>query len=115
VLLKAGLIKQSYAMEGKEQDVIDESAEEGNFNHRLEMCKELLFLLPIIAGAVVAFLIFKKSGAAGEFWEGFSQKAAINGFWEAFETSDELSARARVHDAAASTPPPAAAKRRART
>jgi hypothetical protein len=34
---------------------------------------------------------------------------------EAFETSDELSARARVHDAAASTPPPAAAKRRART
>ena len=71
VLVMTGLLKRSYEEEGSDQTDSehqenragsDTSAEagvppEGDFNHRLEACREIVFLLPIIICSIAAYLI----------------------------------------------------------
>ena len=48
-------------------------------NHRLEMCRELLFLLPIIISSIIGLLITQKIPAIRSWWFNFSQIPAIAG------------------------------------
>jgi len=104
VLLATGLIKRSYETEGGEQNPAlpgygtlrrDESEAEGiedpappsatprqvedrseqKFNHRLEACKEIIFLLPIIICSAAAYWIISERS----WWAGFLQHPAIAG------------------------------------
>lgn len=52
---------------------------EPQFNHRLEACREIVFLLPIVACAVAAYWIAPKIASA-QVWSGFeTQHPAISG------------------------------------
>jgi len=91
VLLATGLIKRSYETEGGGQNPAlpgygtlrrDESEAEGTedrseqkFNHRLEACKEIVFLLPIIISSVAALWIISERS----WWVDFLQHPAIAG------------------------------------
>ena len=86
LLLVMGLIKRSYESEDL-QDLPDnqqESADEQDFNHRLEICREIVFLLPIVVCAAGAYWLIGKQS----WWVEFSQKPAIAGllgsFWGYF-------------------------------
>ncbi|OHB56018.1 MAG: hypothetical protein A2173_07650, partial [Planctomycetes bacterium RBG_13_44_8b] len=78
LLLITGLIKRSYVTEYRRQETEDRS--EHHFNHRLEVCKEIAFLLPIIICAVITFWIFEKSTIVSKWWLDFSQRPVITGF-----------------------------------
>ncbi|UCE50284.1 MAG: prepilin peptidase, partial [Phycisphaerales bacterium] len=79
VLLMTGLLKRSYEEQGPDQaggkhqnntTENDASAEpdvppEGDFNHRLEACREIVYLLPIIICSVAAYLILSESIPSG--------------------------------------------------
>jgi leader peptidase (prepilin peptidase)/N-methyltransferase len=59
VLVVTGLIKRSYETEDREQNTEDRI--EQNFNHRLEVCKEIIFLLPIFVCSAAAYWIMKET------------------------------------------------------
>jgi len=85
LLLTTGLIKRSYEAEDGEQKTEDrgQKAEDGNeheFNHRMEVCKEIIFLLPIVICSAVAFFIVKESASIDNWWSNFSQCPIIAGF-----------------------------------
>lgn len=66
MLLKKGLIRQSYpgldeAIEERLDDNIEQPAEEPEYNDRIEMLKEIVFLLPIAAAALIAYLVLQDS------------------------------------------------------
>ncbi|UCF15978.1 MAG: prepilin peptidase [Phycisphaerales bacterium] len=79
VLLMTGLLKRSYEEQGPDQaggkhqnntTENDASAEpdvppEGDFNHRLEACREIVYLLPIIICSVAAYLILSELMPSG--------------------------------------------------
>jgi len=71
--LKFGIIKASYPMPD------DPDAPEPAFNDRIEVLKETLFLIPIVAFALAAYLLLKIQPIA-QFWENFAQLPAIKGF-----------------------------------
>ena len=77
LLLVTGLIKRSYESEhtqdaaGKRQ----ESTGEQDFNHRLEVCREIIFLLPIIICAAAAYCLIRQ----WSWWIDFSQRPVITG------------------------------------
>jgi leader peptidase (prepilin peptidase)/N-methyltransferase len=77
LLLVTGLIKRSY--ESEAQSVQSESAPETNnepqFNHRLEICREIIFLLPIIVCSVAAYWFIRD----WSWWVDFSQNPVIAG------------------------------------
>ena len=94
VLLVSGVLKRSYEPEDSEDsqnstqenlkepnNLVDESQEpdEEQFNHRLEACREIVFLLPIIICSAACFWIVSEFAAVGNWWEGFSQHPAIAG------------------------------------
>ncbi len=95
VLATAGLIKKSYEPAsadmttagkktegGDSKDLpekVGKSADQPQFNDRLEICKEIVFLLPIIVCSLAAYWIFKSAGGIGGWWAGFSQKPVIAG------------------------------------
>ena len=86
LLLITGVIKRSYESEDL-QDLPDkqkQSADEQDFNHRLEICREILFLLPIFVCAAVAYWLIGRQS----WWVDFSQKPVIAGllgsFWGYF-------------------------------
>jgi len=58
-LLTTGVVKRSYESEDRKQKTEDKS--EQKFNHRLESCKEAVFLLPIIICSVAAFWIIRET------------------------------------------------------
>ncbi len=65
VLLLSGLVKRSYETEDGEQTTEDggqkaEGESEHSFNHRLETCREIIFLLPIIICSVAAYCIISR-------------------------------------------------------
>ncbi|MHC4104006.1 MAG: prepilin peptidase [Planctomycetota bacterium] len=93
-LLFSGVLKRSYDSEDSEDsqsamqenlkeadDSSEESTEpaEEQFNHRLEACREIVFLLPIIICSVGCFWIVREFAAVGDWWEKFSQHPAISG------------------------------------
>jgi len=57
VLVATGLVKRSYEAEDRGQNTEDRS--EQKFDHRLEVCKEIIFLLPIIVCSAAAYWIVK--------------------------------------------------------
>ncbi len=96
VLMLTGIIKRSYETESKEKETGDrrqetenpasssttpqqadeiEEKSEPQFNHRLEACKEIVFLLPIIVCSAAALWLFGGS----KWWVDFSQHPAISG------------------------------------
>jgi leader peptidase (prepilin peptidase)/N-methyltransferase len=94
VLLMSGVLKRSYDSADSEDSqnsmhknleepngFADESQEpaEEQFNHRLEACREIVFLLPIIICSVGCFWIVREYAAVGSWWEDFSQHPAIAG------------------------------------
>jgi len=93
-LIMSGTIKRSYESEDSEEsqstpqkyfeepgDTVDESNEpaEEQFNHRLEACREIIFLLPIIACSVACFWIVRESSTVSAWWQNVSQHPAIAG------------------------------------
>jgi leader peptidase (prepilin peptidase)/N-methyltransferase len=86
LLLLTGLVKRSYESEDL-QDLSDKQQKpctEQDFNHRLEICREIVFLLPIFVCAVAAYWLIGKQS----WWVNFSQKPVISGllgsFWGYF-------------------------------
>jgi len=49
-------------------------------NHRIEACKEIIFLLPIIICSVIVFWILRELGQVNKWWLDFSQRPVITGF-----------------------------------
>ena len=82
ILLATGLFKRSYESEEgqKEAAFPADLVEEENFNHRLEVCREIIFLLPIICCSLVAYLLFTKISVLQHWWVGFSQRIIVAGF-----------------------------------
>jgi len=80
MLLATGLIKRSYESEWSE-DLPGKSEEssESQFNHRMEACKEILFLLPIIVCSAASFWLIRETAAINTWWLDFSQRPVIAG------------------------------------
>jgi leader peptidase (prepilin peptidase)/N-methyltransferase len=73
VLLATGLVKRSYESEERRQRTEDRS--EQKVNHRLESCREAIFLLPIIiCSAAVCWIIAERT-----WWIDFSQLPVVAG------------------------------------
>jgi len=90
VLLASGLIKRSYessADAGDSLQFIDAvpnslkpgDLDEPQFNHRLEMSKEIIFLLPIIVCSIGAYWVTQRSLPIRSWWLDFSQTPVIAG------------------------------------
>jgi leader peptidase (prepilin peptidase)/N-methyltransferase len=75
------LIKRSYEQE-EPYDTAEQkpNPSEDNINHRLEVCREVLFLLPIIICSAAAFVILTKIPAISSWWVNLSQIPLISGF-----------------------------------
>jgi leader peptidase (prepilin peptidase)/N-methyltransferase len=78
-LLLTGLIKQSYEEEAEDSNTENEENEADNFNHRREICKEILFLLPIIICVVVSLLLSRNLDAVRVFWLNLTQYPLASG------------------------------------
>jgi leader peptidase (prepilin peptidase)/N-methyltransferase len=101
LLLVTGLLKQSYDFPEQTEDqrpeteasasLNDSSADaspktggdedEGRINHRIEALRELLFLTPIIAGAVVVLLLTKKVEPIRGFWLDLLERPVVAGLF----------------------------------
>jgi leader peptidase (prepilin peptidase)/N-methyltransferase len=82
LLLLTGAIKRSYY--SKESDPKLSSIKENpkeNHNHRLEMLKEVIFLLPVAVGAFAAFKIYEGVPQFSNWWINFSQVPVIAGLF----------------------------------
>ncbi len=80
VLLATGLIKRSYDSEDSQDSHKEtEGAKEPMLNHRVEICKEIIFLSPIIICSLTAYLLSQKTPSISKWWLDFSQKPAIAG------------------------------------
>jgi leader peptidase (prepilin peptidase)/N-methyltransferase len=78
VLLLTGLVKRSYESEGDEETCEQEQERaEPQFDHRAEICKEIMFLLPILVCATAVYLISRKIPAIQSV--DFSQHPVIAG------------------------------------
>lgn len=77
VLLWAGVIKRSYQSQ-TDQDSPQE--DRPDYPHRLEVLKEVVFLLPIIVCSVGAVWLTQHTSLGGGWWLKFSQVPAIAGF-----------------------------------
>jgi len=81
VLLSIGLIKRSYESD-ESNDLSDQQSKstETRFNHRAEICKEVVFLLPIIICSIAAHWIIRRTPAINGWWvDLLSQHPAIAG------------------------------------
>ena len=81
ILLSTGLIKRSY-----ESDEADDSSDQQSkstgalLNHRAEICKEIVFLVPIIICSAASYVIIRKTPAINSWWvDLLSQHPAIAG------------------------------------
>jgi leader peptidase (prepilin peptidase) / N-methyltransferase len=90
LLLRTGVLKRSYEQavaEGKDATPVDDHGrtagpgpfDEPQYNHRLEALREVLFLLPIVVGAVLAEMILASSGRIGTWWDGLLACPAVMG------------------------------------
>ena len=85
VLLRTGLLKRSYD-QGEPEDLPagkagGTPAKEPEYQHRLEALKEVVFLLPVILGALVAVAVLDRSGAVGQWWCGLVARPAVAGLF----------------------------------
>ncbi len=81
LLAATGIIKRSYeaASADAENPTDKQENQEQHFNHRLEICREILFLLPIIVCALAALEISKTNLSISGWWVNFSQKPLVAG------------------------------------
>ncbi len=81
-LMSVGVIKRSYESEVAESEEIGsgEPVAGDNFNHRLEVCREIVFLLPVIVFSLAAFLVFKNVEPVKAWWIDISQRPWVAGF-----------------------------------
>jgi len=80
LLLTTGLIKRSYDFSRFQSS--SEKPEEQNvkeFNDRVEVCREIIFLLPIVACALAANWLVNHLAALHQWWLVFSQMPVIAG------------------------------------
>ncbi len=80
-----GIIKRSYECADDEEESEDgvlesgEPVDDGKFDHRREILKEVVFLLPMIIGAIAAFQIYKNCPAAKGWWIDLTQIPVVEG------------------------------------
>lgn len=81
-LLATGLIKGSYETNDASADSNEPRVtnHESRINHRLEICREVIFLLPIVTCSAAAYCITRSIPAVWSWWVNFSQVPAIAGF-----------------------------------
>ena len=89
ILLASGLIKRSYESDitphkpeavpqvSNEQQATSDGA---RINHRLEICKEMVFLLPIIVCSAAAYWLVRAIAPVHAWWLNFSQAPIVAGF-----------------------------------
>jgi leader peptidase (prepilin peptidase)/N-methyltransferase len=86
-LLYAGVVKPSY-LSDEEYHPEKEPDNDDKYNHRFEICKEIVFLLPIIICSIGFYYIFAKPGPAHDWWLNIMQIPAVQGllgsFWGYF-------------------------------
>ncbi len=83
VCLKLGIIKPSYPYpEGHEKLSENPEAEEPEFNDRREILKEIVYLIPIIMGGIIGYMVVR-SEAGQEMWNNWLAIPAIRGFFGA--------------------------------
>jgi len=78
-LLTTGLIKRSYESDREDLAHDLQESKKPQHNHRLEMCKEITFLLPIIICSLAVFVIFREIAPICKWWVDFSQRPVIAG------------------------------------
>jgi leader peptidase (prepilin peptidase)/N-methyltransferase len=94
LLLRLGIIKRSYELAAtqEQEPVLAEKAQgavqmpagpgpfdEPQYKHRLEALREVVFLLPILVGSVVAYKVLAGSGPVGRWWNGLFAYPAVAG------------------------------------
>ncbi len=94
LLLRKGILKRSYestTAEDQEHPAAEKAEgavrvptgpgpfEDPQFNHRLEALTEVVFLVPIIVGAVVVYKVLGTSGSVGRWWSGIVAHPAVAG------------------------------------
>ena len=80
LLLATRLIKRSYESESTQDSAKNsEKLTEPQFNHRLEICREIIFLLPIIICSIAAYLVSKRYPHIHDWWLNLPQKPVIAG------------------------------------
>ncbi len=80
-LLITGVIKRSYQSQSQQtSEMQGEPQDDGKFNHRIEMLREIIFLLPVIICSLAAYKISNISPDFHNWWVNFSQKPVIAGF-----------------------------------
>jgi leader peptidase (prepilin peptidase) / N-methyltransferase len=79
-LLTTGLIRRSYDFSPLQNPVENpQQKSEDEFKDRVEMLKEIVFLLPIIACALAADWLVSRYPALNQWWLAFSQRPVIAG------------------------------------
>jgi leader peptidase (prepilin peptidase)/N-methyltransferase len=82
LLLFSGIIKTSYAQQCSDIPASEtENQPPITYKHRLEMLKEVIFLLPIVLGAFAAYKIYELIPAFQNWWIDFSQVPVIAGLF----------------------------------
>ncbi len=91
LLLRTGLLKRSYevpadadqiapaAEKAHEKDLSPPYLDDYPFKHRLESCREVVFLTPVVAGALLMWIISKGSGPIATWWGGLLAHPLISG------------------------------------
>lgn len=91
ILLKTGVLKRSYEVpedapelseaqkEERKQDGLAPYFDDYPFNHRAESLREIVFLAPIVGGALLASALVKGDGAVATAWAGLLAHPAVAG------------------------------------
>ena len=83
LLLLTGVVKRSYLSEDSQdsQSPAAPADAEGNFNHRLEVLREVLFLLPIIICSAGGYLVLRQLESGWSWWVAtLSRYPLVSGF-----------------------------------
>ncbi len=77
VLLMTGVIKRSY--EDQNIEGVPDQVEDKNFPHRLEVMKEVVFLVPIIAFSLGWYWVSKSVPAIAQIWQSWTEIPLVYG------------------------------------
>ena len=82
--LKSGIIKRSYEADILADDETEYPSQQPGFPHRREVLKEVVFLMPIMVGAVVASMLLDRLPGLADWWVDFSQTSVVSGLLGSF-------------------------------
>jgi len=77
LMLVTGLIKRSYESSATEQQ--QQVQDEAGVNHRLEICREIVFLLPVLACSLGAYLLLQKNQTLHNWWIDLLERPFVSG------------------------------------